>query len=447
MVNPFNNDSMLPYLCAAFYRLCSINAAALKVTGKANAKDLVLQVIPLSFLVNCDCLTIPPPKSYIKLAFEVYSRCSPVVGDDDAVPTPFVSGSAIRLARPIPKAVNFRLTPQPPDGILANDSSLHLGYSWDVDYQWLACAWSDNLGVKQWSAVYCLQEPQPDFWTAFSATVNEILDTTKEMLRPDSQSWELYIVKDGNLQQRELEGTFASFRPFLDATNSKHVAWRFHSASFLQQRVTITILSTELNPPICFPPNKPVVNFSISTANVGTSPAATTPYEQVLTPDHSSPTATQTPNRHMYNSPAANAATGFADYDLSARLIDVVSETWCMISPMPIPDPYLPTPHLAFVCMSGYLLKRAGAEDEDGLLPLGVNLVSLDLSKNEPGTKQEQEQVLREVLTMYADLACLARLRGTEEWRRGLLPWHVAAARKARRAVSGCMRWGKPGAE
>ncbi|KAL8922357.1 MAG: hypothetical protein Q9208_005210 [Pyrenodesmia sp. 3 TL-2023] len=426
MVNPFNNDSMLPYLCAAFYRLCSIYACALKLTGKANAKDLVLQVIPLSFLVNCDCLTIPPPKSYIKLAFEVYSRCSPIDGNEDAVSSPFASGSAIRLARPIPKAVNFRLTPQSPEGILANDSSLHLAYSWDVDYQWLACAWSDNLGIKQWSAVYCLQEPQPDFWTAFSATVNEILDTTKEMLQPDSQSWELYIVKDGNLQQRELE------------------AWRFHSASFLQQQVTITILSIELNPPICFPPNKPAVNFPTSAANVDTSPAATTPHEQVLTPDHSSPTATQTPNRQMYNSPAANAASGFADHDLYARLIDVVSETWCMLSPMPIPDPYLPTPHLAFVCMSGYLLKRAGAEDEDGLLPLGVNLISLDLSKNEPGTKQEQEQVLREVLTMYADLACLARLRGTEEWRRGLLPWHVAAARKARRAVIGCMRWGKP---
>lgn len=92
--------------------------------------------------------------------------------------------------------------------------------------------------------------------------------------------------------------------------------------------------------------------------------------------------------------------------------------------------------------MSGYLLKRAGAGDDDGLLPLGVNLISVDLSKSEVGTKQEQEKVLREVLAMYADLACLARLRGTEEWKKGVLPWHVAAARKARRAVSGCMRWG-----
>ncbi|KAL8905345.1 MAG: hypothetical protein Q9207_002693 [Kuettlingeria erythrocarpa] len=422
MFNPFNDDSMLPHLCAAFLRLYSIYASRLENNGSENTGDLVLQAIPLGFLVNSGCLTIPPPKCYKQLAFEVYSRCRPMDGINDTAPSPFTSGSAIRFAKPIPRTVNFRLTSQPPDGILAGDSSLHLAYSWDMDHQWLACAWIDNLGIKQWSAVYCLQDPDPDFWPAFFATVKEILDTTKDMLQPESRAWKLYLAKDGNLLQTELDGTF----PLLHF---------------------LTILSIDLDPPISFPPSRPTVSFPTSTTNVDTSPAATTPHEAVFTPDHSSPTTTQTPNRQNYNSPAANPVPGFADYDPSARLIDVVSETWCTISPMPIPDPYLPTSHLAPVCISGYLLKRAGAEDDDGLLPLGVNLVSLNLSKNEVSTKQEQEKVLREVLAMYADLACLARLRGTEEWKRGVLPWHVAAARKSRRAVSGCMRWGHPEGE
>lgn len=207
MVNPFNDEAMLPHLCAAFLRLFSAYASGIRKSQKMSARDLVLQVIPLSFLADCECLTIPPPKSYIRLAFEVYSRCSPANGNSDgAVPSLFSSGSAIRLARPIPNTINFRLTPQPPHGLLTCDSSLHLAYSWDTAQQWLACAWSDNLGIKQWSAVYCLQEPEPDFWAAFSETVKEILDTTRDMLQPVDHTWSLHILKDRDLEERELDG-------------------------------------------------------------------------------------------------------------------------------------------------------------------------------------------------------------------------------------------------
>ncbi|KAL8977008.1 MAG: hypothetical protein Q9177_006722 [Variospora cf. flavescens] len=169
-----------------------------------------------------------------------------------------------------------------------------------------------------------------------------------------------------------------------------------------------------------------------------TSPAATTPYDQAPTPDYSSPTSTQTPTHH------APLASGFTDPDPSARLIDIVSETWCLLAPFPIPNPSLLTAHLfAPVTMSGYLLKRAGSDDEDGLMALGVNLVSTDAKRDDAGVKTEQEEILKEVLKVYADLACLARLRRTEDWRTGLLPWHLAAARSAAGAVKGCMRWGK----
>ncbi|KAL9024501.1 MAG: hypothetical protein Q9196_006471, partial [Gyalolechia fulgens] len=424
MVNPFNNDAALPHLSSAFLRLFSTYVSFTKTSERSLPRDLVLQVIPISFLADCHCLTIPPPKAYTELAFEVYSRCGPAPQESRTMQSPFASTSAIRLARPIPKTINFRLTPQPPDVELSADSCIHLAYSWNSESQWLACAWSDNLGVVQWSTVYCLQDPDPDFWAAFSETVKEVLDTTKDMLQPNSRPWKLYVVKDSAVQRQELE------------------VWRLHSASAFQQHVTVTLLSIDASPPLSLPPYQAAATFPLQSSSLDTSPAASTPFDPAPTPDHSSPINTHTPNRHTLNSPSAPSASGSTDPDPAARLVDVVSETWCMISPSPIPDPYLPTPDLAPILRSGYLLKRAGTDDEDGLIPLGVNLVCTDLSRHEPGTLQVQTRVLRDVLGMYGDLACLARLRGTEEWRNGVLPWHVAAARKARKAVSGCMKWG-----
>ncbi|KAL8648523.1 MAG: hypothetical protein Q9210_004938 [Variospora velana] len=203
MVNPFNDEAMLPQLCAAFVRLFSVYASSTKKPSAGPERDLVLQVIPLSFLANLDRLTIPPPKAYVKLAFELYSRCSPVQREDEITASPFTSGSAVRLAKTIPRTIDFRLTSQPPDGLLGGNSSIHLAYSWNADQEWLACAWTDDLGAQQWTAVYCLQQSKPDRWAAFSDTVKEILDTTKDMTHPPSQSWKIYLVKDCEMQQRE----------------------------------------------------------------------------------------------------------------------------------------------------------------------------------------------------------------------------------------------------
>lgn len=209
MVNPFNDDAALPQLCSAFLQLFSTYVSSMKMNAESVPRDLVLQVIPISFLADCHYLIIPPPKAYTGLAFEVYSRCSPTPRDTETMRSPFTSTSAIRLARPIPKTINFQLTPQPLRISLSADSCIHLAYSWDNESQWLACSWSDNLGTLQWTTIYCLQDPKQDYWAMFSLTVEEILDTTKDMLEPSSIPWRLYIVKDRVLQRQELESMSA----------------------------------------------------------------------------------------------------------------------------------------------------------------------------------------------------------------------------------------------
>lgn len=206
---------MLSHLCAAFLKLSTAYATGAKQAGKSSTRDIVLQIVPLNFLAHCDCLVIPPPKAYTKLAFEVYSRCCPAPCSDGTMPSPFTSGSAIRLAKPIPKNVSFQISMQPPVGLLSSDPSLHLAYSWDFNQQWLACAWIDNLGLTQWNAAYCLGDPESDHWAAFAETVKEILDTTKDMLQPSNLPWRLYVVKDNGMYQQELEGEMKScIRPW-----------------------------------------------------------------------------------------------------------------------------------------------------------------------------------------------------------------------------------------
>ncbi|KAL8924502.1 MAG: hypothetical protein Q9172_002667 [Xanthocarpia lactea] len=425
IVDPFNDEAMSPYICAAFLELFAAYASSAKKAGLTSTREIVLQIVPLSFLASSEFLTIPPPKAYTKLAFEVYSRCSPGPRSDGTLPTPFTSGSAIRLAKPIPKTVNFQLSSQPPGVLLGSDPCLHLAYSWDTDQQWLACAWTDNLGARRWNATYCLGDPNPDYWAAFAETVKEVLATTREMLQPVNILWKLHIVKDNSLRQRELE------------------IWRLHSTSLFRQQMSITILSIDTDPPLSFRNGQTTINVGLPTSPLDTTPAASTPNEQMPTSDYPSPAINQTPGRGARNAPITPSATGFSDKDASARLIDIVSQTWAILSPTPGLDPYLPRQPHASVLASGYLLKRAGAEDNDGLVPLGVNLIATNLSKAEAGNGQTHAKTLTEILEMYSDLGMLARLRGLEEWRVGVLPWHVAAARKAKQAVTRSMRWGQ----
>ncbi|KAL8867711.1 MAG: hypothetical protein Q9174_005482 [Haloplaca sp. 1 TL-2023] len=426
MVDPFNDEALLPHYCAAFAVFVDSYALRAKRAGISYEAELILQIVPLDFLVKCDQITIPPPKAYSSLAFEVYNRCSAAARTSRSMPSPHASASAVQLAKPVPKAVDFRLNSQPPADLLADDPSLHLAYSWEPDEQWLSCAWTDNLGTLQWNAVYCLGYRRLDFYDAFSETVEEILDTTKDMLQPANLPWRLYIVKDGPLQQREL------------------AVWQTQSNSeFYQRQVTTTILVVDSDPPLSLRPGRGPVQLPQLSAALPVTPLATSP--QVMTPDQSSPAASHTPLRTAAQQPATPSATGFTENDPSARLIDVVSETWTMISPLPIQDPYISTPHLASITISGYLLKRAGPDERDGLLTLGVSLVSGDLSssKSEAVAEKKHEKLLIEVLKMYSDLATLARLRGTEDRRTGVLPWHVAAARKGRDAVRLSMTWGE----
>ena len=113
--------------------------------------------------------------------------------------------------------------------------------------------------------------------------------------------------------------------------------------------------------------------------------------------------------------------------------MDVTDETWGVILNRSADDVCLPS-DLCKAIVSGFLIKRAGVRDEDGLIRLGVGIVC---------AHGPIKPLLKAVLGMYRNLALLAKVRGTIDKVTGIMPLHLAAARRARRAVEASMRWGQ----
>lgn len=124
-------------------------------------------------------------------------------------------------------------------------------------------------------------------------------------------------------------------------------------------------------------------------------------------------------------------ASGVLEPEHDAKLIDITDESWGVVLPHPFPNNLLPSSWCRSAA-SGYLLKRAGTRDEDGLLPLAVDIIHM------PNVK---DGWLKELLGIYRDLAALARLRGTVHGLHGIMPWHIATARKANEGMNEMMSW------
>ena len=125
-------------------------------------------------------------------------------------------------------------------------------------------------------------------------------------------------------------------------------------------------------------------------------------------------------------------STAFGENDPDARLIDIRDETWAVIvssaAGASITGLQNPTPKSR--C---YLIKRAGTQDQDGLLRVQFDIIH----GSEP-----LQPLMKEVLGMYRNLALLARVRNVVDPVKGTLPLHVAAVKKAHAALCRTMGYG-----
>jgi mediator of RNA polymerase II transcription subunit 13 len=192
--------------------------------------------------------------------------------------------------------------------------------------------------------------------------------------------------------------------------------------------LTLVLLTVDACPPLSILPAylESTVNNLKSQAVLYTTPIAT-PQPMILSPEQVVPAATPASGNGPVN--ALTPTDNTIDMDPDSSLIDVTDETWAVILSHRIHNTTSLVerrPGLA----SGYLIKRAGRQDETSIMAMSVNMIHID----RPYTPQ-----LREILAVYRGLGTLARLKGVADPVRSVIPWHVAAAVRAQELLSSVM--------
>lgn len=172
------------------------------------------------------------------------------------------------------------------------------------------------------------------------------------------------------------------------------------------------------------PPVSPMTT-GVLNPNFPSTPISTpNPSTSIASPEQ--PGNAPTPGA-AYNAPTPTEASMEPDSDVV--LTDICDESWTVILSHRLNN----SPHVTELrpaLVSGYLLRRKGAVDGDGVFAMTVNLV------HTPRPSSSHESILRDVLGMYRDLATLARARGIRSVQNNTLPWHIATALRAQELLS-----------
>ena len=207
MINAFDEPTVIPRLCEAFLKLFDAYASSLKGGQLQGSNDVILQIVPLSFIASSETLVLPDPTMYKKLAFEVYDRCAPSLKLDRTGLTQFSCASAVQLAKKIPRNINLKLTSNLIDGPPLADRCVHVSYCYSIHSQWLTASWVDSHGCSQWNASYHLAMDLDEVWPHFPEVAQDIWETTLEFARLHSAPYRVFVVKNESIAQEECDGT------------------------------------------------------------------------------------------------------------------------------------------------------------------------------------------------------------------------------------------------
>lgn len=206
IINPFTHAAALADICSAFWYLFQQLVAGSERRQTRIANELVLQIIPLEFVMSSETMVIPPQVDYLNLALEVYSRCR----SNDAEMSPLLCAPPMLLADAIPRAISFRLAPER-SSPLQDGRSLHIAYSKSLDQRWISVAWSDLPGSIQRTMSYCLRYRQSGGTRPVSEVRNEIWATTKHIMEKFQARWKVQLATTEPMETEEVEGTASYF--------------------------------------------------------------------------------------------------------------------------------------------------------------------------------------------------------------------------------------------
>ncbi|KAJ5335977.1 uncharacterized protein N7506_003999 [Penicillium brevicompactum] len=405
IINPFKHAAALADICSAFWHLFQQLLAGSERRQARPVNELVLQIIPLEFVMSSETMIVPPQSDYLNLALEVYGRCRPM----DVDTNPLLCAPPILLADPLPTGISFRLASERASP-LKDGRSLHIACSKSLDQRWISVAWSDVPGSIQRTMSYCLRYRQSGSSRPISEIRQEIWTTTKHIMDKLQARWKIQLVTTEPMEPDEVEG------------------W----ANLAEQHnklqpgtLELTILAVNVIPDLILEPPCPSVSMSmlnslssstpVTTPNPSTSIASPEQYGNAATPTSTGPVA--------YSAPTPTDMS--LDTDPEAVLIDICDDH--------LVSPSQQFPHLTEfrpALSSGYLLRRKGTTDSDGVFAMAVNLIY------SPRPASSHDDVLKKTLCMYRDMSCLARAKGTCSVQNNTLPWHIVTALRAQELLS-----------
>lgn len=187
----------------------------------------------------------------------------------------------------------------------------------------------------------------------------------------------------------------------------------------------LTILTVSTVPELTLEPSVAPMTTSVLNPPFSYTPVSTpNPSVNIASPEQSGNAATP---GTAYN--ALTPTEPSLEPDSDVVLADVCDESWAIV----LSHRLNISPHITDfrpALVSGYLLRRKGTTDGDGVFSMTVNLVY----SQRPS--QSHEGVLKDILGMYRDLASLARARGMRSVQGNTLPWHIATALRAQELLS-----------
>lgn len=207
IINPFKHASALADICSAFWQLFQQLVADSEHRQTRPVDELVLQIIPLEFIMSSETMVVPPQSDYLNLALEVYGRCRPM----DTDTTSLLCTPPILLADSLPTGISFQLASERASP-LKDGRTLHIACSRSLDQRWISVAWSDVPGSIQRTMSYCTKYRQSGGSSRpISEVRQEIWATTRHIMNKLQARWKVQLVTTEPMEPDEVEGNDWSF--------------------------------------------------------------------------------------------------------------------------------------------------------------------------------------------------------------------------------------------
>ncbi len=406
------NASMSPALLVEAF--CVLFEAYVKTCNKQHPVELALQIVPIDFVASPDTLVVRSTQEYQSLAVEVYNRFPPrKVGN-----SPASCGSAVVLGESPRRRVRFDMAGQNGNISETGAQCLHVSYAYSNNLRWIVAVWTDERGFEALTMCYPIREAGRSRARPRLDIIRDIWGVSRELMTKVRRHWRLVVARDGHY----------------DAAEVNEWATQFNSNGGTS-KCTLVLVSVDLDPALT-----PQTPGPQSKAAQGATPQQ--PLHNYGTPASTPQASTTSPDQHLIATPTPGGSVPINaptppemafdpsnEADLTVQ--DAREESWAMVLPFGLRQSCA-----ALECrsalLSGYLLKRRGIRDNEGLAILGVHLIHASISLQTPAAREE---LLKDILGQYRGLVTLARTRGCIDPVHDVVPWHVATAIKGARVL------------